>query len=417
MDKYKKNEITKLEGNEIIEIRELLLEKLKELSLQEWRVLGYYLAKINPRDISTRFVRIDLEDFLALAGVKADANIPYLKKVTKKLLQRIIDGEDPDKDIIYEQCSLFQRCRLVDDKKGHCYFELNASDDALPLMFDFREHYIKAEVAGMNIFALSSPKQILMYFFIRQQFNLGRKDIEISVSELKAILGIKKNKYKRFGDFSDWVLTPCQEALNKNSDLRFSFEKNECVAHGRCETVKISIEMNKGVVKKLEAAKAKRRDELILNDAIKQCNESVAKIAELCIKCTEKKLNAVELDWIKSWVEDYGMTEDLVKLAIKDNSFRTYLRVKNIDDTLTKWHKNGIKTVEDAEKFCKREYEKNKAKAKRKASGIVTYRTGEESGFFDSAINRPEKSQDKSISETSSGVKEIPSDILDMFGE
>lgn len=404
--KHKEIKVSKLKGNEIVEIREYLLDQLKDLTLQEWRLLGYYLAKIDPRDITTRYVRIDLEDYLALADIGEDANIPYLKENTRKLISKVINGCDPDKHVIYSQCPLFQRCRLMEDERGHYYFELNASDDALPLMFDFQKHYIKAK--GMNIFALNSPKQILMYFFLRQQFNLGIKNVEISVDEFKEKLGIKKNEYQNFYELTRTVIKSCEDAINKNSDLCFSFEKGRCGAHGRCETIKIHIKENKKIAKQLEP-------EQLPDNADNKIIEITKKITELCIKCTNKKLNPVELDWIKSWVEDYSMTEDLVKLAIKDNSFRTYLTMKNIDDTITKWHKNGIKTVEDAEIFCKREYEKNKAKAKRKASGIVTFRTGEESGFFDSAINQPEKSQDKSISETSNGVKEIPRDILDMF--
>ena len=101
------------------------------------------------------------------------------------------------------------------------------------------------------------------------------------------------------------------------------------------------------------------------------------------------------------------MTEELVKRAIKDNSFRNYLTMKNIDDTLMKWHENGVKTLEDAEAFCKKEYEANKLKAARKTVTGSAWPTGAEAGIL-----WPEESSEK---ETKN--EEIPEDILDMFAD
>lgn len=386
-------------GNEIIEIRDYLLDQLKDLSLQEWRLLGYYLEKINPRDINTRYVRIDLDDYLEIMGLGEDANIPYLKASTKKLLLKVIDGKDPQKkNVVYSQTTLFQRCRLLSDEKGKYYFELNAADDSLPLLFDFKDHYIKAR--GMNIFELDSPNQILMYFYLCKQNGLGRKTFEVPVDELRDWLGIKPNEYQRFGNFNERVLCACEKALKEHSELYFTYEKGRLGAHGKCETLKILIKENKKISKQTKSVQ-------LPDESENKENEEIRKVTELCEKCFNKKINPIEFDWLRSWIKDYGMTEEMVKRAIKDNSFRNYLTMKNIDDTLTKWHENGVKTLEDAEAFCQKEYEANKLKAARKTVTRSAWPTGAEAGIL-----WPEESSEK---ETKN--EEIPEDILDMFAD
>lgn len=386
-------------GNEIIEIRDYLLDQLKDLSLQEWRLLGYYLEKINPRDINTRYVRIDLDDYLEIMGLGEDANIPYLKASTKKLLLKVIDGKDPQKkNVVYSQTTLFQRCRLLSDEKGKYYFELNAADDSLPLLFDFKDHYIKAR--GMNIFELDSPNQILMYFYLCKQNGLGRKTFEVPVDELRDWLGIKPNEYQRFGNFNERVLCACEKALKEHSELYFTYEKGRLGAHGKCETLKILIKENKKISKQTKSVQ-------LPDESENKENEEIRKVTELCEKCFNKKINPIEFDWLRSWIKDYGMTEEIVKRAIKDNSFRNYLTMKNIDDTLTKWHENGVKTLEDAEAFCQKEYEANKLKAARKTVTRSAWPTGAEAGIL-----WPEESSEK---ETKN--EEIPEDILDMFAD
>ena len=399
-------------GNEIIEIRDFLLEQLKDLSTQEWRLLGFYLEKINPRDVSTRYVRIDLYDYCSIMGIGEDANIPYLKNSTRKLLQKVVDGPDPDKHVVYSQTVLFQRCRLMNDEYGKFYFELNAADDALPLLFDFKDHYVKAR--GMNIFELNSQNQILMYFYICKQYGYGKTTVEVSVEELRNWLGIKPDEYQRFGNFNDRVLSTCEKALREHSDLCFTYEKGKQGAHGKCETIKIHIKENKKITNKL---KPEELADTI--DKAKHDHTEIMAVTELCKQMLNKqKLTGIENDWIRIWVTDYGMTEELVKEAFNDNSFRNFLSLQHVNETLNKWHKNGIRTVEAAEKFCKEEHNANIRKAAKKSSiSGAKWKTGAEAGI---AISNKENITDSEQRDKEVDISEdngIPSDILDMFGE
>ena len=398
-----------MKGNEIIEIRDFLVEQLRGISLQEWRLLGFYLCKIDPRDIATRYVRVDLEEYLATLELDDDPSIPYLKANTRKLLQIVIDGPDPDKkNTVYAQTTLFQRCRLKIDDVGKYYFDLNAADDALPLMFDFQKKYIKAK--GMNIFSLSSPKQILMYLLIRKQYDLGRKNLEISVDELRNWLGIKPEEYQVYGNLRDRVLNVCEKALRENSDLCFTYEKGKMGAHGKCETLKLQIKENVAVIKKVEKAQIAAVASNSVPDA-KEVNNIIA----LCEKNLNKTLTGIEKEWIRTWVSKFDVSEALVTRAFEDNLFRTHLSLKNIHDTLSKWNEKGIRTVEAADKFCEAEHNANIRKAARKSSNKgAVWKTGAEAGLFGTQKTEVET---KPLTEEQNKESGIPNDILAMFGD
>jgi len=129
-----------------------------------------------------------------------------------------------------------------------------------------------------------------------------------------------------------------------------------------------------------------------------------------------KRLNGLDLDRVKSWAEDLDATEELVTLAFKENEFRSNLTLKNVGDTLTKWHDQGVKTAEDAARFCEEEHKENKRKAtRRKANAGSSWRTGEEAGIG----SKPEEPGNKKVSEdvSSGDDNDIPDDILNMFGD
>ena len=141
------------------------------------------------------------------------------------------------------------------------------------------------------------------------------------------------------------------------------------------------------------------------------------KLVKLTGSLMRKRLNGLDLDRVKSWAEDLDATEELVTLAFKENEFRSNLTLKNVGDTLTKWHDQGVKTAEDAARFCEEEHKENKRKAtRRKANTGSSWRTGEEAGIGAGKTDEPGKK--KAPEDASSGDDDdIPDDILNMFGD
>lgn len=148
-----------------------------------------------------------------------------------------------------------------------------------------------------------------------------------------------------------------------------------------------------------------------------EINKRVKKLIKLCGSLMRKRLNALDIDRVTSWANDLGATEELVTLAFKENEFRSNLTLKNVGDTLTKWHDQGITTAEEAAKFSEAEHKENKRKAtRRKANTGSSWRTGAEAGISDSKTEENTKATETSTDTKEDEDEDIPDDILNMFG-
>ena len=217
--------MSKIKGTELVEKRNILNEvRRTSMTLQELRFFSIYLAKINARDINTKRVRFKLSDFQKIMEFN-QINIVQLKKSTNSLLSKVVnvpDGKDG-----YTGFTLFKRCKVFKENFDW-YIEIEASDDALPLMFDFKSHYFTYEL--WNALQLKSANQIRMYELLKQYEYIGKR--EISVLELRELLGIASNEYPRWERFRTKVLDSCQKALAENTDICFTYEKGKSGGRG-----------------------------------------------------------------------------------------------------------------------------------------------------------------------------------------
>lgn len=202
----------------LIEKRYVLNElRRNNMTLQEMRFFSIYLSKINPRDISTRAVRFPLEDFRKIMEL-GRMNMQHFQAVTNSLLGKVVNV--PDERGGYIGFQLFKRCRVSKDEYGQWYVEIDAHDEALPLMFDFKRDYFTYEL--WNALRLKSGNQLRMYELLKQYEKLGSRKIPLDT--LKHLLGIGPDEYPRWDNFKKRVLDSCQEALAENTDICFDYE-------------------------------------------------------------------------------------------------------------------------------------------------------------------------------------------------
>ena len=192
--------------------------RANNMTLQELRFFSIYLSKINSKNISTRIVRFPLSDFQKIMDFDK-LKIDYITHVTDSLLRKIV-RVPLDERGNYTAFQLFKKCTVNVDETGERYVEIDAHDDALPLMFEFKNKYFTYQL--WNALRLKSSNQLRMYEILKQYEKIGERII--SIGELKDLLGIKVNEYKRFGDFKINVLEVCQLALQTNTDIKFSYE-------------------------------------------------------------------------------------------------------------------------------------------------------------------------------------------------
>ena len=229
----------------IVEKRNVLNElRSNNMTLQELRFFSIYLSKINPFDINTRVVRFPLSDFQRIMGF-GKLNIGQLKASTNSLLCKVVNI--PEETGGYIAFTLFKKCRLFRNSNDEWFMEINASDDALPLMFDFKSRYFKYEL--WNALRLKSANQVRMYEILKQYETIGKR--ELPVQELRELLGIAKDEYTYWQNFKVRVLDSCQQALKETTDICFTYERGKAGQGGKWLSVVFYIKKNEDYIDQL----------------------------------------------------------------------------------------------------------------------------------------------------------------------
>ena len=239
--------MSELFNTAIVEKRNILNSvRSNNMTLQELRFFSIYLSKINPWDKSTRVVRFPLDDFRRIMGLGSDMNITHFKYTVRHILQQIVEVPN-EKGSGYSAFQLFKRAKVEKDEQDEWYVEFDAHDDALPLMFDFKNRYFKYEL--WNALRLKSPNQVRMYEILKQYEGLGKR--ELTITELRELLGISKKEYDRWDNFKRKVLDSCQQALKETTDICYTYERGRVGKGGKWLTIIFHIKKNENYVDQL----------------------------------------------------------------------------------------------------------------------------------------------------------------------
>ena len=265
----------------IVEKRNVLNElRANNLTLQELRFFSIYLSKINPYDQKTRVVKFKLSDFQKIMDFKR-LNIVQIKAAVDSLLTKLV--HIPNERGGFSTFQLFKECTIDKDSSGEWYVSIDAHDKALPLMFDFKDRYFKYEL--WNALRLRSANQIRMYEILKQYEYIGKR--ELSVSDLRELLGIAPTEYPRWDRFRDRVLDSCQQALKETTDICFTYERGKTGAGGKWLTIVFHIYKNTDYVDQLtlfefigEGGESNEPQQLELCDT--QTDESTAFFSSAC---------------------------------------------------------------------------------------------------------------------------------------
>lgn len=258
-NKIKKNAL-------VIKTNKLNEAQYEDISAEGLKLSMVYLSKINPSDISTRIVKFTLAEFTRAMDLKEGKNIQYFNNLAKKLLKQVVSV--PNSSGGFKAFPLFKTFDLDKDKEtGEWYIEINAHDDALDLMFNFKNKYFKYEL--WNIIYLRSNNQIRIYELLKQYENLGER--ELSISQLRFFLDIKDNQYIGANGFKNLriKIEACQKALKEKTDICFDFKRGKTGCGGKWLSIIFTIHPNLSVKSQHQIESTARE--------IKNENESVDK--------------------------------------------------------------------------------------------------------------------------------------------
>lgn len=193
-------------------------------TLQELRFFALYLSRINSRKAEkTRVVQLSLHEFAEVMGLKR-VQPKDIDTSTNSLLQKIACVPNYDKNGAitsgFSKFQIFKKCKLEKNEYDEWYIEFNAHDEALPLMFDFKEKYVTYRV--INVLRLKGENHIRMYEILKQYEKVGK--LTLPIAELRGRLGIEPNEYERWDNFRAKVLETCKKALAEHTDIVYTYE-------------------------------------------------------------------------------------------------------------------------------------------------------------------------------------------------
>ncbi len=397
-----------LSGNELVVLRNGFVEiDGQELSLLGWHFFFTFISKLNtsePVERASGIVEFPVDEFNALLG-NGRPNITFLKEaatgVTKYVNIPLAHGG-------FKRVPLFSECTVYLNPKNVWTIKMVAERTMLPYFygiseefFEFRLHYC---------LALNSINREKLYMILKRFQGLG--SCEIDISRLRVILGIKPDEYSGkdgWRNFKVRVLDACQKAMKEKTDIYYEYQCGRKTPRGAWLSVIFTIKENRQVIRKSEAVLTEKSE--ILPESY---SEQVADLIAICEKNLSRKLIGVEKNCVQTWIEHLGYGEDIVGIAFSDNLYRgANLSLKNINDTLIRWHDGGVKTVEDARRYCEKEHTANRIKSARKSNVKSCWRTGEEYGVIRTSVDKNTDPSDKSDVSND----DIPDDILSMFGD
>ena len=195
------------------------------MTISQIRLFTIYLSKVNPKKIESREVTFKLDEYTKIMQFK-QTNTTRLIKTAEDLLGLTVTYWDKTGEYSsdglrgFVMCQIFNRIRLYKGDNGEWYISIDCHDDVLKLMFELQKYYFKYQL--WNALQLTSPNQQRMYEILKQYEYLGER--ELSVSDLRELLGIKPEEYPRWERFRIRVLDASQEALANFTDIKFTWK-------------------------------------------------------------------------------------------------------------------------------------------------------------------------------------------------
>lgn len=196
----------------------LVWAQFQDYSPGELKILDTYLSRINPRDPNASLVTFTKKEYAELMGLDSDIRTEQLKTYTGGLLSNVVTIDLPDRG--YVQYPLFSEAKCyLDDKSGQVTIEVDCNPKLKPAFFDIaRNGYVRYQLK--NIISLKSQYSVRLYPKLKDR-PFGW---QVSVAELREMLGATASSYDVFKDFNKHVLQKAVKEINDITDITVTTE-------------------------------------------------------------------------------------------------------------------------------------------------------------------------------------------------
>lgn len=197
-----------------------LVEARYNLSLAEQRLILAMIARIQIDDEDFKPYQISISEFSEFMGISKSSMYQECKKITKKLLSRVVE--------INEATGLLQVGWVSSAKYIDGSGMVDMAFDPLlkPYLLQLKGNFTSCKLEMLLSF--KSQYTVRIYSFLKQYQSLGVREFEIKI--LREMLGLRNDQHIEYSDFKRNVLKPIYTELKAKADLYFEFEE---IKYGR----------------------------------------------------------------------------------------------------------------------------------------------------------------------------------------
>ena len=189
-----------------------LIHSKYDLSLEEQRILLSIASLVQPEDEHFKTYQMSVSEFANLTNVEVDSKYSKLRRITKKLMSRVLEIEDSQR---FYQLHWLSSCTYI---KGQGIIELRISDELKPYMLQLKERFTTYHLS--NILKMQSKYSIRMYEIMKA--HQYQKEFKIDIDVLKTIL--KCESYKQWSHIRTRVIEPSVKEINYYTDLLIDYK-------------------------------------------------------------------------------------------------------------------------------------------------------------------------------------------------
>jgi plasmid replication initiation protein len=211
-----------MKKNYIVSKANKLITSKYELSLQEQRIILSLVSLVDSKD-QRQFYEYEMtvKEFSELLNVE-NTNHTYLSKVTKRLMEKVVEIEDDKK---LTQVHWLSSCVYY---KGQGKVKLELHRELMPYLLQLKEQFTTYYLS--NILQMKSKHSIRLYEILKSEQFKG--NFKIDIDKLRKMMNCES--YSRFSNFNQKVLKPAVKEIKKQSDILVNYkmvkEGNKTVA-------------------------------------------------------------------------------------------------------------------------------------------------------------------------------------------
>lgn len=207
-DKKKKNLIVK--ANQLVEAR-------YRLTANEQKIILAMVAYIQPDDEDFKKYRFNVTELAEFMGIKHKSIYGEMVKITTRLRKRDVNIYNP------KEKTLVNTGWLSSSKYyfGEGSVDLCFDPELKPYLLGLKENFVKYKPEVIK--QIHSGYSIRIYELLKQYEKIGKR--KFNLSELRNILAIKDDEYKRYYNFKVRILDTAKKDINENTDIKINFKE------------------------------------------------------------------------------------------------------------------------------------------------------------------------------------------------